>query len=167
MNILVILACWRELNWQASGKKRQKWPIWEEHFAFIFLGLWRKLKNCGKNKLQKIPRSLHIIYFALLTWNQDCYSYQEIQQKSWVSWQKALPRIFMKTKKSRVLARKPRFQALRKKWQIQALKHFGIWLSQYDLLFFQFLNLAKILTPVIQKNCSNKILQLKALLELA
>ena len=38
------LPMWRERNWQTSGKKRRKWPIWVEGFAFIFLRLWRKIK---------------------------------------------------------------------------------------------------------------------------
>ena len=38
------LPMWRERNWQTSGKKkRRKWPIWEEGFAFIFLRIWRKI----------------------------------------------------------------------------------------------------------------------------
>ena len=38
-----MLVCWRERNWETSGKTaRQKWTIWEEDFVFIFLRVRRK-----------------------------------------------------------------------------------------------------------------------------
>ena len=62
------LPMWRECNWQTSGKKkRRKWPIWVENFAFVFLRTWRKIINiwifCGKWQNFELDEAFHRLYF--------------------------------------------------------------------------------------------------------
>ena len=45
VNILPMLACWRERNWQSSREKKHQKSTILEDFAFIFSRKWHKILN--------------------------------------------------------------------------------------------------------------------------